>query len=462
MANRKKTYMLLVIITIAVAVSFYRFFPLKSSKAENWERIVLLSHKDTPCADGAHMILPADLNGDGQVELVGTAYRADAAIIFNYDSTKGDRTIAKAWNWQVLFCPLRDSLDPDYAHSNKFAMFLDMGDINRDGYIDIMIPLHTGSPDVVWLENPGGEAALDKNKWIKHSLFNWNSSKDEPDCFSYEARLVDADGNGSLDVVVTTKEGGDIYLVRNPINDKDGKDAVRKTWTIQTFLHHNKECDWKSADSSDWTYSAAIGQINGNGPKEIIGGIRGRGIYYWTYTGNGKSDWSEDQWKEYPISEVRNGGIDGYFMDAFDIEGDGGDDIVTESKNPKRGDIAILRNPATGNSTNWNYIIIDNIGRDGRQFSVGDINLDGHNDIAMASSTQNLIVWYENKGSTWYNGWKRHLIDNDITYTSWSHFVELVDIDYDGSLDVLYATPSSFVDTKGYFNIYFNRINPAK
>jgi hypothetical protein len=104
-----------------------------------------------------------------------------------------------------------------------------------------MIPLHTGKPDIVWLENPCGKNALDPKKWKEHELFNWDSG-DEPAAFAYEALLVDADGDGDLDVAVASKQGGDLYLIRNPLYEPwGGEEAVRQPWESQTFLHHDPQ-----------------------------------------------------------------------------------------------------------------------------------------------------------------------------------------------------------------------------
>jgi hypothetical protein len=454
----KNKYHILGMICILIVVTLmFRILSLRSSSAvtSEWERVLILSHRDTPSAVGAHNLFPADFTGDDQVELVGISFVADAAILFNYNNEKGSYNESEAWNWQILFWPVRNSLDPHFRRSNMFAHFLDVGDINGNGCLDIIIPLHTGKPDIVWLENPCGIDALDPIKWKKHELFNWDSG-DEPAAFAYEARLVDADGDCDLDVVVSSKQGGDLYLIRNPLNEPwGGEGAVRQSWGNQIFLHHDPDSDWNSPNRYGWTFSAAVGQITGYGPEEIVGGIRGKGVYYWTYVGDGVSEWLEDQWVRYPISEVLEGGVDGYFLDIFDIDGDGWADIITETKNPTEGDIAIFRNPGRGLNTYWDYNIIDNVVWDGRQFSVGDINKDGHNDIVVACASINELVWYENSGPTWYDGWEKHHIDKHPEYTEYAHFVELFDIDGDGKLDILYATCPV---EKGYFIIYFNRL----
>jgi hypothetical protein len=54
----------------------FREFILRSTSAVNieWKRVVLLSHRDTPSAEGAHNFLPADFTGDDRVELVGISF----------------------------------------------------------------------------------------------------------------------------------------------------------------------------------------------------------------------------------------------------------------------------------------------------------------------------------------------------------------------------------------------------
>jgi hypothetical protein len=142
------------------------------------------------------------------------------------------------------------------------------------------------------------------------------------------------------------------------------------------------------------------------------------------------------------------------------IDGDGLLDVITELKNPIEGDIVIFRNPGDNFHDYWDFYVIDNVGKDARQFSVGDIDLDGYNDIAAACASKNEIVWYRNNGTTWYNSWGKRYIDKHDTCTEYTHFVELFDIDEDGRLDLLFSTcPPAQNPDRGYFVLYFNRLD---
>jgi hypothetical protein len=53
--------------------------------------------------------------------------------MFNYIKEKRSYNELEAWDWQIHFWPLRNGFDPHFRHSNMFAHFLDVGDINGNG-----------------------------------------------------------------------------------------------------------------------------------------------------------------------------------------------------------------------------------------------------------------------------------------------------------------------------------------
>jgi len=420
-------------------------------ETDTWVRCVLPATSEK---NGAHNLFPADIDGDGVMELIGQTYLDDSLVFFDYDGS-GDMNDSSNWDFYIIDSQIRTGTDSDASHSNDYAHFNTPADIDLDGDIDIMVAEHTGTPDVVWYENPGNSSALTVGLWTSHSLFDWESGT-EPDCFSYEARLLDADGDGDLDCAVSSKEGGDVYLVRNPSIEDWGD--VESIWGNQTFLLHNTTCDYNSPDRQNWSFSCAHGQIVPGGAEEVATGVRMHGVYYWNYTGDGTSNWAENQWTRVTISEVDSGGYDGYFTDCFDIDGDGYADVITCAKNPDNEPIIIFQNPGDGSSI-WNDNVLYDMDEDLRQFDCGDIDGDSDNDIVVASDEGDVTFWLENPGSTWSDNWDSHIISDSVTYDDYSHFVHFVDIDSDGDLDVSHTTCR---DGNSWFNIYFNPLDPPE
>jgi len=68
------------------------------------------------------------------------------------------------------------------------------GDINGDGFVDIVVASSDGGP-LVWYENPilSGAIAGAQN-WKRHVIA-------EPGWWSTDAKLADMDGDGDLDIV---------------------------------------------------------------------------------------------------------------------------------------------------------------------------------------------------------------------------------------------------------------------
>jgi len=122
---------------------------------------------------GSHMVRVADIDGDLDPDIVGTAYGADQ--IAWYENQGGDPL---AWAKHVVTSELSGAVTGCPA------------DIDNDGDIDV---LGTGQPsgDVIWWENQGG----DPPAWGRHDI-------DLDFAGAWPAHADDVDGDGCTDLVV--------------------------------------------------------------------------------------------------------------------------------------------------------------------------------------------------------------------------------------------------------------------
>lgn len=123
--------------------------------------------------------------------------------------------------------------------------------------------------------------------------------------------------------------------------------------------------------------------------------------------------------------------------DAGDIDSDGDQDFVIAD----RGDVDTLywyENDGTGSS--WTAHLIDDNGFSNlEKLQLTDLDGDGDLDVLAADSVLDAVYWFENGGSSW----TQHTIDSGTTDLNNVSEARAADMDNDGDLDVVAASPSS-------------------
>ena len=445
-----KVFLKIVCLCIPVIIAISCFSVLVESgdpKTDTWKHMIL-ENGSGEWQNGAHNLFPADVDGDGVCELIGNTYIADTIQIYDYDGTGGMNSSSN-WDRYGIDSSCGDGQDPD-TWGNAGAHFNCPVDIDLDGDIDIIVANNEYIPDVLWYENPGNSTALsgtpfdngNENAWHKHTLYNWDSNG-ERGCYAYEIASADIDGDGDYDCAIATKEGGDIYIVRNPRVENGTQESA---WTERVFLYHNTSY---LSTQDGWMGSVYFGDVNNDGQLEVLGARRNLESLYFSYSGG---CWDSGNWTTHTLDSS-----DGSACEFMDIDGDGYDDVF--SNNDDNGGHLIYRNPAWVNGSypeNWDSYLIDNTGSR-RQCDLGDIDGDGDNDIVVAHQDTDDTVWYENDGTPWGASWSSYVIDDTGAEQDYSHFVHLHDVDSDGDLDVLHTTCRSGAS---YFSIYFNPLDP--
>ena len=204
-------------------------------------------------------------------------------------------------------------------------------------------------------------------------------------------------------------------------------------------------------------FSARVHDFDRNGRGEIIASEDSWQQYgkLCLYAHGGNPQRAED-WRKYPIARLPAGhGISVFKI--VDLDGDGAFDVAGAGH---QGDVCLLRNPWPGDVFGrWDICFVTRgspqKGRDFREIDVGDIDLDGDQDIVVADEAQNAVVWYENPGRTFLEDWPEHVVDQSNVYLRWCHSVRLADTDKDGDLDIAVAAAASNV-----FLLYFNGMAP--
>jgi hypothetical protein len=281
------------------------------------------------------------------------------------------------------------------------AWSLDSGDIDGDGYEDVVGVENIDGGHLFWYENP--QTVL--GTWTYHAI--------DTVFYGYYVKLTDMDNDLDLDIVMTIRSnGGGIKWYSN--DNGDGS-----AWT-----GHDINMSFSQAGS--FTFA----DVNGNGSEDIV--------LLADYHNLGRLAWIEKpgnlshNWTTHIINESVT-----YMshLSVFDLDGDTNLDIIMTNDHwtNAAGGIYLFEGPDDPVNETWlGYKITDFPGP--MEVSVLDIDLDTHPDIVVANSSYNRVTWFESPDTPFTGAWIPHDMATGI---SGAKGVELVDMDGDTDLDVL-------------------------
>jgi hypothetical protein len=186
-------------------------------------------------------IRAGDFNGDGKIDLLGTARVANLVLWYE---NPGDPRV-KPWIRHVI-----DDKSPDPGHGMP-------ADIDGDGDLDVVMALgmdssnkQVGTREIVWYENAGPARAA--GTWRKHVIC---ADMDN----AFEAIAVDLNGDGLVDVAATSYASphGCAVWSQNP-GDRN------ETWKI-----HELKMNWPRANQ------IIAADFDGDGKPDLVAGTTG-------------------------------------------------------------------------------------------------------------------------------------------------------------------------------------------
>ena len=327
-------------------------------------------------ADGADSVYVADMDGDGDLDIVSASFRDDTIAWYENDGASNP-------SWTAA----------NIATSADHARDVFVADMDGDGDLDIVSASYVDDT-IAWYENDG---AADPSWTAANIAITADGAE--------SVYVADMDGDGDLDIVSASDLDDTIAWYEN-----DG--AADPSWTAANI-----------ATSADGAHGVYVADMDGDGDLDIVSASRLDDTIAW-YENDGAADPS---WAATNIATSADAAQSVY---VADMDGDGDLDIVSASRADDT--IAWYENDGAADPT-WTAADIATSADGAQSVYVADMDGDGDLDIVSASTEDDTIAWYENDGAadpTWTAA--------DIaTSADGADSVYVADMDGDGDLDIV-------------------------
>jgi hypothetical protein len=339
-------------------------------------------------ANGAGSVYAADLDGDGDKDVL-SASENDNKIAW-YENLDGAGTFSA----QKVITTAADEARYVYA-----------ADLDGDGDMDVLSASYSDDK-IAWYENLDGAGTFSDQKVITTNAAGARS-----------VYAADLDGDGDKDVLSASENDAKIAWYEN----LDGAG----TFSTQNIITTN-------ADGAMSVYAA---DLDGDGDKDVLSASCWDDKIAWYENLGGGGSFSSQNvvsgFKEIIDSNVVGAGS----VYAADLDGDGDMDVLSASSSDDK--IAWYENLDGADTFSDQKVITTNAAGASSVYAA-DLDGDGDKDVLSASENDNKIAWYENlDGAGTFSAQK--VI---TTAADEARYVYAADLDGDGDMDVLSASYS--------------------
>jgi len=327
-------------------------------------------------------IKAGDLDGDGDIDLISTDREYSSNFLVWFENLDGQGTFGNAIT---------------VSQQSAWGYDVFVSDLDGDGDMDL---LATASPPdlLVWYENLDGQGTFSAEQEI-------NTNVEGPSSVIVE----DIDNDGDLDIVATRGNTNTIVWYEN--EDGLGSFGSEKQISLVEFI----------------AFSIHTADFDGDGDKDLIAAFYGEDIIAWYENEDGLGNFG-------PIQYIIDDAQSAYSVYSGDMDGDG--DIDALSSSLSDGSIAWYEN-LDGLGDFGDRMLVNNSSYIPQAVTTMDVDEDGDLDILYSSNGHNIIGWFENiDGHGTFDGRKKIL----TTKQYHAAFLNVVDLDNDGDLDILSAS----------------------
>ncbi|MEE9609589.1 MAG: VCBS repeat-containing protein [Myxococcota bacterium] len=340
-------------------------------------------------AAGPQAIWAADVDGDGDLDVLSASQADDTIAWFENASAAGD---GSAW------------IPHEIATGADGARAVFAADVDGDGAIDVLSASELDDT-IVWYAN----VARDGSSWTPHTIAAGANG-------ASAVFAVDADGDGDVDVFSASEQGGSLDWYENTagdgsawtaraissvagaravvVADLDGDgdvDAVSASaqddtvgWHENVGLHRNAAfpVELVVSTSAEQAHAVFAADVDGDGDVDVLSAseLDDEIAWYENLDGLGSS------WLEHSITTGADGGFSVF---AADVDGDGHLDALSASQNDDT--IAWYQNPA-GDGPPWAATVITSSADLARSVFAADLDGDGDVDALSASEFDDKIA----------------------------------------------------------------------
>ncbi len=339
-------------------------------------------HVVSTSADNIQSVHAADIDGDGDIDLLSASENIDEIAWYENDG-------AQSFIKRVV------STDAYYARDVYAA------DVDGDGDMDLM-SASAVDQKIAWYENDGAtdpaftEHSVSSSADGANSVFAADVDGDgDMDLMSassvddkiswyendgsqnFTERIVSTNADGAFDVFAIDVDGdGDMDMLS--ASSEDDKIAWYENNGSQNFTER------VVSTNANFAHTVFAADLDGDGDIDLMSASQSDNKIAW-YENDGSENFTE-----HVVSTTANGARAVY---AADMDADGNIDIIsTSSANDK---VSLYKNDGASNPT-FTEIILSNSADGAWGLFVADVDNDGDLDVISGSANDDKLAWYEN------------------------------------------------------------------
>ena len=361
-------------------------------------------------ADGAHDVYIADMDNDGDLDIVSASIHDDTIAWY-----ENDGAVNPSWTAS------------DIATNADYALGVHVADMDSDGDMDI-VSVSQLDDTIAWYKNNGAPNPT----WTAADIATSADGATSID-------IADIDGDGDLDIISSSELDDTIAWYESDVASNNdtaimaqvGDDYASTSGTL-TF----------SAGETSKTFNVIISEDLIPENNETIQLTLSNPSNTTISDATGAVVITDDDGIKWDTNTLTTSADGAYDVHVADMDSDGDMDIVASSIHDDT--IRWFENNGNINPTFTVATIATNADHV-REITVADMDNDGDLDILSASENDDTIAWYENNGAADPTFTKAVI----TTSADGALDVQVADIDGDGDLDIVSA--SSLDDTIAWY-----------